>query len=181
MASDPQSPGPVLTVQGAPLAFHLMAKPTGATCNLDCGYCFFLSKEMLYPGSRFRMARDLQETYIRRLLEAHARAPGVVVAWQGGEPTMMMGLDFFRRSIELQRAYARPGRHYLCPGYQAFFRHIREPHAGHGESLARGPGTRRADGDLRPGRLAPTEQRTLHLSRGNGRKRKHCHGAPAAA
>ena len=75
--------GPVLTVPGAPLAFHVMAKPTGAVCNLDCEYCFFLSKEMLYPGSRFRMAADLQETYIRQLLEAHARAPEVVVAWRG--------------------------------------------------------------------------------------------------
>jgi hypothetical protein len=40
---------------GAPLAFHVTGKPTGAVCNLDCEYCFFLSKEMLYPGSRFRM------------------------------------------------------------------------------------------------------------------------------
>ena len=86
-----------------------MAKPTGAVCNLDCEYCFFLSKEMLYPGSRFRMAAGLQETYIRQLLEAHARAPEVVVAWQGGEPTMM-GLDFFRRSVELEGEYARPGQ-----------------------------------------------------------------------
>jgi len=74
---------------GAPLAFHVMAKPTGAVYNLDCEYCFFLSKEMLYPGSRFRMAADLQETYFRQLLEAHARALEVVVAWLGGEPTMM--------------------------------------------------------------------------------------------
>ncbi|HSC51424.1 MAG TPA: hypothetical protein VLD16_14275, partial [Gaiellaceae bacterium] len=48
---------------GAPPAFHLLAKPTGAVCNLDCAYCFFLSKEMLYPGSRFRMADELLETY----------------------------------------------------------------------------------------------------------------------
>ena len=59
-----------------PPAFHLLAKPTGATCNLDCAYCFFLSKEMLYPGSRFRMADELLETYIRQLIEAH-RAPHV--------------------------------------------------------------------------------------------------------
>ncbi|MGN6678486.1 MAG: radical SAM protein, partial [Streptosporangiaceae bacterium] len=52
---------------------------------------------------------ELQETYDRQLLEAHARAAEVVVAWQGGEPTMM-GLDFFRRSIELQRQYGRPGQ-----------------------------------------------------------------------
>jgi len=110
--TDPQASGPVLTMPATPPAFHLMAKPTGATCNLDCEYCFFLSKEMLYPGSRFRMAQDLQDTYIRQLLEAHTRAPEVVVAWQGGEPTMM-GLDFFRRSIELQRAYTRPGQRIL--------------------------------------------------------------------
>jgi len=107
-----ETPGPVLTVPGAPLAFHVMAKPTGAVCNLDCEYCFFLSKEMLYPGSRFRMAEDLQEAYIRQLLEGHARSPEVVVAWQGGEPTMM-GLDFFRRSIELERKYAAPGQRIL--------------------------------------------------------------------
>jgi uncharacterized protein len=112
MAQDLEAPGPVLTVPDAPSAFHVMAKPTGATCNLDCEYCFFLSKEMLYPGSRFRMAEELQETYVRQLLEAHARAPEVIVAWQGGEPTMM-GLDFFRRSIDLQRKYARPGQKVL--------------------------------------------------------------------
>jgi uncharacterized protein len=76
-----------------PWQFHLLAKPTGAICNLDCTYCFFLSKEMLYPGSRFRMADDLLETYLRQLIEAHTGAPEVVVAWQGGEPTMM-GLSF---------------------------------------------------------------------------------------
>jgi uncharacterized protein len=58
------------------------------------------------------MADDLQEAYLRQLLEAHAAAPEVVVAWQGGEPTMM-GLDFFRRSIELERRYARPGQRIL--------------------------------------------------------------------
>ena len=112
MSAAEQAAGPVLTVAGAPQALHVMAKPTGAVCNLDCEYCFFLSKELLYPGSRFRMAEDLQETYVRQLMEAHARAPEVVVAWQGGEPTMM-GLDFFRRSIELERRYARPGQRVL--------------------------------------------------------------------
>ena len=102
----------MLTGPDAPRAFHVMAKPTGAICNLDCEYCFFLSKEMLYPGSRFRMAEDLQETYVRQLLEAHAEAPEVVVDWQGGEPTLM-GLDFFRRSIELERRYAQPGQRIL--------------------------------------------------------------------
>jgi uncharacterized protein len=96
----------------APRAFHVMAKPSGATCNLDCDYCFFLSKEMLYPGSRFRMAEELQERYLRQLLEAHRAAPEVVVAWQGGEPTLM-GLDFFRRSIALIEQYKLPGQRIL--------------------------------------------------------------------
>ena len=56
--------------ENAPPAFHLLAKPTGAICNLDCKYCFFLSKEMLYPGSRFRMADELLRTYIKQYLEA---------------------------------------------------------------------------------------------------------------
>ncbi|MFF4359929.1 anaerobic sulfatase maturase [Streptomyces sp. NPDC001604] len=89
--------------------FHLLAKPTGAICNLDCTYCFFLSKELLYEGSRFRMADELLQEYIRQLIEAHGPAPEVTVAWQGGEPTLM-GLDFFRRSLEYERLYARPGQ-----------------------------------------------------------------------
>jgi len=94
----------------APPAFHLLAKPTGAVCNLDCSYRFFLSKEMLYPGSRFRMADELLETYVRQLIEAHARVPVVQVAWQGGEPTLM-GVEFFRRSVDLVAQSLKPGQH----------------------------------------------------------------------
>ena len=53
-------PMPGLTMAAPRSAFHVMVKPTGAVCNLDCEYCFFLSKEMLYPGSRFRMAEELR-------------------------------------------------------------------------------------------------------------------------
>lgn len=90
-------------------AFHVLAKPTGAICNLDCKYCFFLSKERLYPNSAFRMTDELLETFVRQQFEGQA-GPQVTIAWQGGEPTLM-GLDFFRRSIELERKYAalRPG------------------------------------------------------------------------
>jgi len=94
-----------------PLAFHLLAKPTGAKCNLDCTYCFFLSKEMLYPGDRFRMSDQMLETYIRQLLEAQP-AEEVNVAWQGGEPTLM-GLDFFKRSIEYVEKYRKPEQRIL--------------------------------------------------------------------
>ncbi len=102
-------PASTLTGPATPRAFHLLAKPTGAVCNLDCSYCFFLSKEMLYPGSRFRMAEDLLELYVRQLIEAHASSPVVMVAWQGGEPTLM-GVEFFRRSVELADQFLQPGQ-----------------------------------------------------------------------
>jgi len=98
-----------MTTSDIPKAFHIMAKPTGSACNLRCGYCFFLKKESLYPGSDFRMSAQVHEAYIRQLLEFH-RTPRVTVAWQGGEPTLM-GLDFFRHSIELQKKYQKPGTH----------------------------------------------------------------------
>jgi uncharacterized protein len=105
-ASGPAMPRPL--PPGAPAGFHLLAKPTGAVCNLDCTYCFFLSKEALYPGSPFRMPDDLLELYLKQLIESH-QTPVITVAWQGGEPTLM-GLDFFRRSIELVERYKRPGQ-----------------------------------------------------------------------
>lgn len=86
--------------------FHILAKPTGAICNLDCKYCFFLSKEQLYPGSRFRMPDEILETYLRQYIQSQ-RGPEVEVAWQGGEPTLM-GLDFFQRAVELAEQYKQP-------------------------------------------------------------------------
>jgi uncharacterized protein len=89
------------------IPFHVLAKPTGAACNLDCRYCFYLNKEDLYPGSDFRMSDDVMESYIRQVIEAHD-TPEVSIAWQGGEPTLM-GLDFFKRTIEVEEKYRKPG------------------------------------------------------------------------
>jgi uncharacterized protein len=88
-----------------------LAKPTGAICNLDCAYCFFLDKEVFYPGSKFRMRDDVLEQYIRQLIESH-QTEGVNIAWQGGEPSLM-GLDFFRHAISLVEKYRRPGMSFL--------------------------------------------------------------------
>jgi uncharacterized protein len=98
---------PTTLSMNTPQAFHIMAKPTGSACNLHCDYCFFLKKEKLYPESNFRMSDEVHEAYIKQLFEAH-QVPQVTVAWQGGEPTLM-GLDFFRRSVEFQKNYAKPG------------------------------------------------------------------------
>ena len=91
-----------------PPGFHLLAKPSGSTCNIDCTYCFFLSKEALYPNDRSRMSAATLEAYIRQLLESH-RVPEVTVAWQGGEPTLMK-LEFFERAVELVEKYRQPGQ-----------------------------------------------------------------------
>lgn len=85
--------------------FHVMTKPIGPVCNLDCTYCYYLEKEALYPrGENFRMTRDVLETYIRDYL-ASQNSDEVTMAWQGGEPTLL-GLDFFRTVVELQKQHA---------------------------------------------------------------------------
>jgi uncharacterized protein len=91
-----------------PPAFSLLAKPTGAACNLACAYCFYLEKDQLYPGSLFRMPDDVLKAYIKQLLRSQP-GPQVSLAWQGGEPTLM-GLDFFQRSVALVNRYKRPGQ-----------------------------------------------------------------------
>jgi uncharacterized protein len=88
-------------------AFHVMAKPTGARCNLRCDYCFFLEKERLYPGSDFRMSDEVMEAYVAQTVAAQ-RVPHVTLAWQGGEPTLM-GLDFFRRARTAEDAHVPQG------------------------------------------------------------------------
>jgi uncharacterized protein len=85
--------------------FHVMTKPIGPICNLDCSYCFYLEKERLFPkNERFQMSDEVLETYVRDYLAAQ---PGseVTFAWQGGEPTLL-GVDFFRRAVALQREHA---------------------------------------------------------------------------
>ena len=80
----------------------------GPICNLDCQYCYFLEKEALYPGDRFRMSDLTLERYVRQVIEAQT-GPEVTIAWQGGEPTLM-GVDFFRRAMALVDQYRRPGQ-----------------------------------------------------------------------
>jgi uncharacterized protein len=52
------------------------------------------------------------DAYVGQLLAAQRGADEVVVAFQGGEPTMM-GLDFFRRVLALEAVHAQPGQRVL--------------------------------------------------------------------
>jgi uncharacterized protein len=85
--------------------FHILTKPIGPICNLDCKYCFYLGKEVLYPEkSKWPMRDDVLEAYVRQYIEAQ---PGdkVQFTWQGGEPTLL-GVEFFRKVVQLQTRYA---------------------------------------------------------------------------
>ncbi|MGD0882537.1 MAG: anaerobic sulfatase maturase [Acidimicrobiales bacterium] len=88
--------------------FHVLSKPTGPICNLDCEYCFFLSKESLYPGDRFRMSDDVLAGYLGQYIGSQPDGE-VTVAWQGGEPTLM-GVEFFRRAVGIAEEVRRPGQ-----------------------------------------------------------------------
>jgi uncharacterized protein len=88
-----------------PSFFHVMIKPRGPICNLDCSYCYYLSKEHLYPGSDFRMTNEVLEKFTREYIQAQS-VPEVIFGWQGGEP-LLMGLEFFERAMRYQQEYAR--------------------------------------------------------------------------
>ncbi len=89
--------------------FHAMAKPIGSTCNLDCTYCYYLSKEYLANGpGAGRMSDETLERYIQQYI-AGVTGSEVIFSWQGGEPTLL-GLDFFRKVVAFEKKYARPGQ-----------------------------------------------------------------------
>jgi uncharacterized protein len=90
------------------LPFHVMAKPVGPVCNLECAYCYYLRKDALFArAADRRMAPDLLARYIHDYIAAQP-GPRVDFAWQGGEPTLQ-GLDFFRRVAALQREHLPAG------------------------------------------------------------------------
>ena len=93
---------------GRPLIGSLLIKPAGADCNLACGYCFYRDKARLYPHTpRHRMSAETLESMIRQYLAISG--PQASFGWQGGEP-LLMGLDFFRQVVELQKRYGQPGQ-----------------------------------------------------------------------
>lgn len=89
--------------------FQIFAKPTGSICNLGCRYCYYLKKEHLYPkGKSFRMPDDILETFIVQRINA-SPDPVIRFSWHGGEPTIL-GLDYFRKVVTLQRKHQPPRR-----------------------------------------------------------------------
>jgi uncharacterized protein len=88
--------------------FQIFVKPAGAVCNLDCQYCYYRDKRSLYPDTgALRMPDSLLEDYLVQHIEA-APGPEVDFSWHGGEPTTL-GVDFFRKAVELQRKHQPAG------------------------------------------------------------------------
>lgn len=100
---------PIRPLQRRQLPFSVVAKPTGAACNLDCQYCFFLSKELLYNAQRQQMSEDTLAKYVAEYLAASPDGE-VTMLWQGGEPTLR-GLAFYQKLIELCEQYRRKNQH----------------------------------------------------------------------
>ncbi|MXR37515.1 anaerobic sulfatase maturase [Craterilacuibacter sinensis] len=99
---------PPLPVNGR-RRFHMMVKPAGALCNLDCSYCFYLHKEtLLDQPQKPQMSDALLEEHIRQYIEGQS-GDTVVFSWQGGEPTVL-GLPYFEKIVALQAKYKKPGQ-----------------------------------------------------------------------
>ena len=133
-APNPLSPLPVYP--GTRPRFHAMVKPTGAICNLDCTYCYYLHKEQLLgSNSRFRISDESLETHIRQYIESQ-RGEEVVFCWQGGEPTLL-GVGFFQKVAALEKKYQRPNQRIendLQTRPDEILAAHRRPHARHHEA-----------------------------------------------
>jgi len=93
---------------GFPRSFHVVAKPVGSLCNLNCAYCYYLHKnDLLADRAPTRIADDLLEEFIRQYI-ASQEVDEVHFNWHGGEPALL-GLDFYRRAVQLQEKHA-PGK-----------------------------------------------------------------------
>jgi uncharacterized protein len=92
---------------GTPVeGMHIVAKPIGPMCNLNCEYCFYLEKQVLFgAGEKYRMSDKILSAFITKYVKSQP-TPVVEFVWQGGEPTLL-GIDFFKKVIELQRPFAR--------------------------------------------------------------------------
>jgi uncharacterized protein len=91
--------------KGPGQGIHVVVKPTGPLCNLNCEYCFYLEKQALFgPNEKYRMSDEVLSAFITNYITSQP-TPVVEFVWQGGEPTLL-GIDFFKRVIELQKQFS---------------------------------------------------------------------------
>ena len=82
---------------------HFMIKPASGACDLGCRYCFYhdLTQKREQASYGF-MTEETLEAVIQKALAAATQS--CTISFQGGEPTLI-GLDFYRKVLELQRRY----------------------------------------------------------------------------
>jgi len=87
--------------------FTLLIKPSGSDCNLDCKYCFYKNRAPEIGSGRQRMTEQVLDKLVKDYMHLGFAYAGF--SWQGGEP-MLMGLDFYKKVVELQKKYGSPGQ-----------------------------------------------------------------------
>jgi uncharacterized protein len=96
---------------GVQRSFHTMIKCVGSACNLNCDYCYYLSKQDLLQTRAPRIDMAQIAHLIQQVLDAQD-TPDITFTWHGGEPTLL-GVDFFRQVVATQKALLPPGRRAL--------------------------------------------------------------------
>lgn len=103
---------PVVVPEPLSHDYHVMVKPIGGVCNLQCAYCYYLPTVDMYRSRAghsgdFRMSPETYDLFAKQYLDRPI--PRISFAWQGGEPTLM-GLDWFNHAMEIQKKHTRQGQ-----------------------------------------------------------------------
>ena len=85
----------------------LLIKPASSGCNMRCKYCFYADEANIRSVKFYgNMTKTVLESLVKRAFDS---ATGFVTfSFQGGEPTLV-GLDFYKKLIELQKKYNARG------------------------------------------------------------------------
>ena len=90
----------------------VMIKPSSASCNLRCRYCFYADvseqREVVNHGI---MSREMMRLLVRRISEYLDGNGTANISFQGGEPTLA-GLDYFHAFTEEFRKYPGVETHF---------------------------------------------------------------------
>ena len=82
-------------------------KPVSGLCNMQCTYCFYQDESSKRKIKDYGLMKETTlEQVVRKAIEKTERV--CTFAYQGGEP-LLAGLDFYKKSIELQKKYNKKG------------------------------------------------------------------------
>lgn len=86
---------------------NVLIKPASSACNMACAYCFYRDvASHRQEGFQGMLSPQLMEKVVAGAMEFAEHSCSFL--FQGGEPTLV-GLDFYRRMVELVKKYEKPG------------------------------------------------------------------------